>query len=39
MTEIREGDDAVVVGADAELALSLEWRACHQPEHVTVARC
>jgi hypothetical protein len=29
MAEAREGDDAAVLVADAELALSLERRTCH----------
>ena len=33
----REGDDAAVFGADAELALSLERRACHRLEYVAGA--
>ena len=34
----RKGDDAAVVGADDELALSLDRRACHRPGYVAGAR-
>jgi hypothetical protein len=35
---VREGDHAAVVGADAELALSLEGRAFHRLGYVAGAR-
>jgi len=34
---VGEGDDAAVVVADAELALSLEGRACHRLGYVAGA--
>jgi hypothetical protein len=32
--ETWEGNDAAILGEDAELALSLERRACHLATHV-----
>jgi hypothetical protein len=37
MAEAREGDDAAVLVADAELALSLERRTCHRLGYVAGA--
>jgi len=38
VAEAREGDDAAVLVADAELSLSLERGACHGGRYVAGAR-